>query len=166
MASRTYTFANSQTADGGQVETEFNEIYTNITNSNIASNAAIAISKTALGTFTDWTSWTPTYAGSGSMTWTSITTNHALYCQIGKVVFFSIRAQGTFGGTAAATITFTLPITPTQVVGGACLIDDGSRVSGNWLNSGGTALVNRYDATNFSLGTSRGLTVSGCYQVS
>lgn len=49
MASRTYTFVNGQTADGGQVETEFNELFTNITNSNIASGAAIATTKLELG---------------------------------------------------------------------------------------------------------------------
>lgn len=45
MAIRTYTLANGQVADGGQVETELAEIYTNITNANIASNASIAYSK-------------------------------------------------------------------------------------------------------------------------
>jgi len=45
MATKTYTYVNGQTADGGQIETDFNEIYNNITNANIASSAAIATSK-------------------------------------------------------------------------------------------------------------------------
>ena len=45
MATKPYTIANGQNADGSQLESNFNEIYSNITNTNIASGAAIGWSK-------------------------------------------------------------------------------------------------------------------------
>jgi len=66
-----------------------NVVNGNITNTNIAAAAAIAISKTALGTFTAWAAWTPTIYGAtvaGAGTY-SIQTGRK--CQIGNVVYFT-----------------------------------------------------------------------------
>jgi hypothetical protein len=164
MATRTYTFQNGQTADGGQVETEYNEIYTNITNDNIASGAAIAISKTALGTYTPWTDWTPTLTASGSMTWTSTSINEARYTQIGKIVFFKVNITGTVGGSLSTELQFTLPSTPTGVCEGGCRIFNPAANSGVFVYSAGKILVSLYNAAAWSSGTG-GVSVQGFYQV-
>lgn len=112
---KTYTFSNGTTADGGQVDTEITALGTsvnNITNAQIDPAAAIAISKTALGTFTPWTAYTPTISagltvGAGSVT--------GRYTQIGKFVRGKIYATLGAGFTASgATITWSLPVTATS----------------------------------------------------
>ena len=49
-------------------------------------------------TWQDWQTWTPTYGGGGSMTFTSVTTTRARYLPIGGLVFGMIRFSGTTGG--------------------------------------------------------------------
>lgn len=94
MAVKTYTYVNGATADGGQVETDLNQIFTNIDNSNINASAAIALTKLASPA---WTSYTPT--------WTAVTTNPVIgngtitgaYNKIGRLVTGYITV--TMGGT-------------------------------------------------------------------
>ena len=103
---QTYTFSNGQTADGGNVNTELVALgnsVNNIIDAQISASAAIAISKTALGTFTDWTAWTPTLVG-----WSGSPTLIARYAQIGKIVHLAILIDGTSNSTATS---FTLPTT-------------------------------------------------------
>lgn len=136
----------------------------NIDNSQIASNAAIAINKTALGTFTDWTDWTPTLTASGSMTWTSRTITEARYMQIGKIVFFKVGITGTIGGSLSTELQFTLPSTPTGVCEGGCRVFNPTANSGTFVYSGGKILVSFYNAVAWSAGTG-GISVQGFYQV-
>lgn len=102
---KTYTFSNGTTADGGQVDTEITALgqsVNNIINAQIDSSAAIAISKTTLGTYTAPTSMaftdvmkavtTAPTQGNGTFS--------AYYSQIGKLVFFGV--QWTFGSTSTA----------------------------------------------------------------
>lgn len=57
-----------------------------------------------------WSTWSPTYTGSGTLTYTTVTTTYAKYVQIGKIVIMCLRATGTVGGTGIE-IRFTLPVT-------------------------------------------------------
>lgn len=92
------------------LSTIYNDYNGNITDANIASNAAIAFSKISGGSataLTAWSSWTPT--------WTNLTTgngtlNYAKYTQIGKEVRF--RLKFTLGSTTAVgtSITVSLPV--------------------------------------------------------
>jgi hypothetical protein len=171
MATRSYTFTDGSTAYGSQVETELNEIFTNITNANISASAAIAISKTELGTYTAWTNWTPTFTASGSMTIGSLSISIARYCQIGKIVYFQVYASMTTGGTASNAIKFTLPLSPLasadNKIGGGCWVIDTTAVGGlfGWQN--GTTVIQcfKYDSSNFGLGASRAVNVQGFYEV-
>ncbi len=80
----------------------------NLDNANISATAAIAISKTALGTFTDWATYAPTWVQTETITHT---VTRARYSQIGKVVTGHIHLVATGAGTATSNITFTIPVT-------------------------------------------------------
>lgn len=66
---------------------------------------------------TVWTPWTPTYGASGSMTYTSVTTNVAKYIRLGTACFCILNFNGTTGGTASTIITATLPFTGSSYPG-------------------------------------------------
>ena len=88
------------------------------------------------GQFTiPWTDWAPDYSAGGSMTFTSVTTIRARYCQVGKILFFQIRATGTTGGTISATIRCTLPTSVITLVSGGAEVRDGGS---SWALFNGT----------------------------
>lgn len=59
---------------------------------------------------TRWLDWTPAYSGSGSLTYTSVSTLEARYrLTRAKSVEIQQSASGTLGGTASTRIGFTLP---------------------------------------------------------
>lgn len=66
-------------------------------NAHIAADADIDISKTTLGTFTDWSDWTPTYTGFSA----NPTTGSAKYMVLGKLCFVWYSCTG--GGTSNST---------------------------------------------------------------
>jgi hypothetical protein len=78
-------------------------------NDNIKASAGIAISKTALGIYTAWTDWTPTYYGTTSAGTGTYTTQEGRYCQIGKVVTFSAYVVTT-NHTGTGNLRATVPI--------------------------------------------------------
>jgi hypothetical protein len=146
---KTYTFANGSTADGGQVNTEVVNLGTSvndITDAQINSSANIAISKTALGTYTVPTSWTPTitFVGPG----TDDGSGKYTYTQIGKTVF----CTGYTGliGNSPTQVQLTLPVVlNTTFLGNNRALGGGGRlaVGGNLdavtyvYNSGGTGYI-------------------------
>lgn len=79
-------------------------------NDNLRAVPAIAISKTALGTFTPWTDWTPTFTAAAG-TPTTVTINLARYMQLGKMVWVSCDFTVTNKGTASSDFYYTLPVT-------------------------------------------------------
>jgi len=123
--------------------------------------------------WTAWATWSPSYSASGSMTFTSVTTHIARYCQIEKIVYFQIRAIGTTGGTASNSLFFSLPSTPAITTdyswGGGCIAwDTGGNIQpGWWCWDYATSKAEVHvDATNWSLGASTGFIVQGFYEVS
>lgn len=154
------------------LDNEFNEIYTNITDTNIAAGANIAISKTALGTYTTWTPWTPTLTSSGS--WTSTVVNFARYTQIGKTVTVAFHITGTTAG-GTANLRFTLPIAPanttTDYVSASVTLfvdNNGTYISGiAGYNSGlATMVVRTYNAGVFDNAANTGFAGQFSYEVS
>jgi len=148
MATRQTTFADSNTLTAAQLNNEFNEIFTNTTNANIAAGAAIAISKTTLGTFTDWTSWTPTIAVSGGTAPTYTNRFNNYYMQIGKLVIAWGDWSNSSGGTAGSgsnniTVTYPGGIVPA--------VTSSTLGTGRVLESGGT---NRPIMCNYNSSTS------------
>lgn len=117
--------------------------------------------------YPDWFNYSPTYAASGSMTFTSVSTNVARCSIIGSKVSFYIGATGTTGGTASTTITATAPITfgGTDVPSFAGVAtDSGNKGAIAYLNSG-LLNISKYDLSNWGLGASRSIRITGDYQI-
>ena len=117
-----------------------------------------------------WADWSPSYGASGSMTYNPVTTHTARYIQLGKVVFFFLRASGTTGGTASTSIYFDLPInvnSSQSISVGDCKLIDGSNLSGftYWVNGSSVVYVEKYDRSNWGIGAGREICVTGCYEV-
>jgi len=98
-----------------------------LVDADIAGAAGIAISKTALGTYTPPTAWTPTLVG-----WSGSPLQYAYYSVIGKMLHLWLFANGTSNST---TTSFTLPTGVSGLPGtlyvpfGRCA-DNGSLVAG------------------------------------
>lgn len=60
----------------------------------------------------EWTTWTPTYSATGSMTWTSHVTNYARYkrTNLNTEIAVEISVRGTLGGSASYALAFSLPV--------------------------------------------------------
>lgn len=116
------------------------------------------VDEAAVGTA--WTSWTPTYSASGSMTWTSVTTEYAKYFKSGKTVHYAIGADGTTGGVVDYELRFTAPLTiatntsPRGV--GMGYIEKGSAVIGAYAKIVSATVIGVWHHTGVSYGTTTG----------
>jgi len=119
--------------------------------------------------FPQWFSYTPTYGGSVSMTYTSVTTTHAKFSIQGNVCTISAYFQGTTGGTASNALTFTAPVASINNIAyvGGIVGDGGTTLAGSVLFNSSTTVITcrKYDVSNFGLGGSRYAIVSGSYQI-
>jgi hypothetical protein len=169
-------FAGSSTLTSAALNNFVHEVTgsggTGITNANVAADAAIAISKTALGTYTAWTTWSPTLSAA-SGTWGTITSSNYKYCQIGKTVFFMFFALGTTSNSTTA-LTFTLPITPVSITtnflgGGAIIQYQNTVLGGMWQYQQAAAKVYVYlyggEGASWTASSGNGCTVMGHYDV-
>lgn len=114
-----------------------------------------------------WTAWVPTYGATGSMTYGTVTTNSARYIQIGKTVFFQLSADGTTGGTASDTITFTLPVTAKNALQqfSGYITDVTSLAAFVYSVNATTAGVRGYGGANYGLGAGKVINIYGFYEV-
>lgn len=64
-----------------------------------------------------WQTWTPTITASGSMTVSSVTVQGAIYLRVGPIVYFTLEATFTLGGTASTTVYISPPITIDNTAG-------------------------------------------------
>ena len=97
-----------------------------------------------------------------------MTTAYARYRKIGKAVEFEIKATGTTGGTTSTAVTFTAPVAPANAdTVFAAWVDDGAGVSasGLWDSVNTYIEVHKYDNSNWGLGASRVILVSGSYEI-
>ena len=119
--SRQETVATGETVLAKHLNNEIDHIQSdynsNIDNSNIAAAAAIAVSKTTLGTFTDWGAHTVAWAGTGNPAIGNGTLT-GRYTQIGGAVIYVVRllcgATTTYG--TANDWTFDLPVAAANAV--------------------------------------------------
>lgn len=114
-----------------------------------------------------WSSWTPTYSASGSMTFTTVTTQYGRYLQIGKLVFFQLWASGTTGGTANTTISATLPIAAAATVTvpiAATVFDATYSLGLAFATNAGVVDVSKSAGGNWALGASKSIFVGGFYE--
>lgn len=146
-----------------------------IVNADISASAAIAISKTALGTYIAWAAGdTPTYGGTGGLTYDTVTTTIFRWTQIGKTVHFVLLATGTTGSAISArAITFTLPVTASGSATAVFTVihstNNGSSNLVGSANLASTTICNVFagldDSTaNWGDGTGRKVWVSGTYE--
>ena len=112
-----------------------------------------------------WTSWTPTFSSQGG-TLTTVTTNTAIYFQIGKLVIFTLDITITDAGTGTGFIRATLPSTPNASFTGAAqnINITGLMGSSQIPNSDGGVYISKYDNTTF-IATSARIVASGNYRV-
>lgn len=107
----------------------------------------------------NFTAWSPTYAGVGSLTLSTVTTYIARYHTCGKTVGWRLTFGGTLGGTAANGIKITtLPVTPLNdagmgpLVGSAWVLEGGAWKAGYVVKEAGASYFTIYksDAGNFA----------------
>lgn len=120
--------------------------------------------------FPGWFNWTPTYSGSGSMTYTSVTTHRARFRLDGSSCTIQLRANGTTGGTADVEIRATLPFWSASydqslagyVIDGAAAAYQAAIVRFSASNEIG---VIKFDYSNWGIGSARWIQVNGTYEV-
>jgi hypothetical protein len=107
--------------------------------------------------FPDWFNWTPTLAGAGSMTFTGITVDWAVFRISGKKCTCSLRALGTLGGTPSIQVTATLPITPAETNWpGTGWVRDELSVQALVLTASSSRIaIGKYDGSNYGLGSQK-----------
>lgn len=131
--------------------------------------AAATITDTALSYienpigYPHWFNYTPTYGGTGSLTYTSVTTDYARFAIFARTVIVRIlTSAGTTGGTTSAGITATLPYS--QATGnsnGYGRATDTAIVAAIVTsNSASTIAVRKYDNSNWGLGTGRTFSIT------
>lgn len=115
-----------------------------------------------------WSTWSPSYSASGSMTYTSVTTAISRYITIGKLTCAILRANGTTGGTASDQIIASLPVAVATI--GATIYfpviqNDSSTVVGMLaLASGSSNALFLHTSGNWSLGANRAIYANFCYE--
>lgn len=116
--------------------------------------------------------WQPVYSASGSMTWTSVSTNLAEYQIIGNQCFVEVYASGTTGGSASNALNLTLPFNArnvSQYVGLYARVADGAAALAAiaYTNAGTPNILSsqKYDGSNFGLGVTRYTSANGKYMI-
>ena len=126
---------------------------TNFSLSNTAISSAYFSKGNGIG-HPDWLDWSPTFGASGGMTYTSITKT-AKFKIAGRECRGFVDAQGTAGGTASSTLSFTPPVTPNPLLSysGDGYIYDGSNyvLSSVFFNTTSFSVV-KYNLANIVLG--------------
>lgn len=115
-----------------------------------------------------WQTWSPTIAGQGSMSVSSVVINLARFKVIGKTVMFQISANLTTGGSATNTIQFSLPVTAistTQFLPSLAL-DSGSSAPAVGYIAGPNPTTGAVEkiSGNFTIGAGRGIRSAGVYE--
>lgn len=120
-----------------------------------------------------WFNYTPTYSASGSMTYTSVTTNLAKFSILGQQMTVMVDAVGTTGGTVSDTLKVSLSVNPTikttneSPVGYGFVKDTVVQITASvfWNDTGGAIYIRKYDDSNFGLGANRSINVSILYGI-
>lgn len=123
-------------------------------------------------TFFPWADWKPAPTAVAPMTYTSVATNFARYCQIGRALLFQLYVTGTTGGTASNALSFAPPIpiysAASTAAGGPCIIQDGAGAEdiGSWQSVSRTEIrVYKKNSGNWGLGTGRYFIINGFYEI-
>jgi hypothetical protein len=120
----------------------------------------------ALAGFPDYFNYAPTYSASGSMTFTSVTTELARFKLFSKTCHLTLSGLGTTGGSADTKLIASLPVTSVSSVSnsfGANVSDTVPYAGVGVLNDTTHIAVLRYDNANFGLGANRRMAANGIY---
>ncbi len=115
--------------------------------------------------------WTPSVAGGGSMTVSSMSVRQARYARIGPFVMFHLCVTFTLGGTASNTITVSVPVSGQANhvnCAFACAADEnGSGIAdARWrLSTSDQIVVFKAGAGNFTLGANASINIDSIYRV-
>lgn len=120
--------------------------------------------------FPVWFSYTPTYGGEGSMTFTETTSQIKRFCLHGKHCILDLSSGGTTGGSASTYITATLPIACTSatanVYGGGAFAYDTAFIGGFWTNVNATTIgIHKYNNANWGIGVGMYFAVNMSYEI-
>jgi len=118
--------------------------------------------------YPEWFNYTPTYSGSASMTFTSVTTTVARFRVTGTLVFVHIYATGTTGGTASNNLQATEPIPGDAVLHIFATqyrdaTSGGTAVGSGWRQQTTGFICRRADIGVYGLGAGRIMLVTGFY---
>lgn len=115
-----------------------------------------------------WFNYSPTYSGSGSMTYTSVTTTIAKWRMSGQTLIATVAASGTTGGTASNSLRASAPTNEAfaAITNPASYADGGASTLGFSFISAGLLNVRKADSTNYGLGASRAMNCTVIYQIS
>ncbi len=124
------------------------------------------------GGFKHWFNWVPVYSGSGSMTFTAVTTTYARFKIEGRMVTYVVRASGTTGGTAGTTILLTVPVVGINIgattMSVATFVDTGVGIARGYIDPASGLIGTVKQAAgidgNWGLGTARQIINSGFYE--
>lgn len=113
-----------------------------------------------------WATWSPTFSGIGSLTW-SASASVSRFQRHGNLANLKLLAAGTTGGVDGNELRFTLPLT--AVDSNDILVArvyNGSTTVGGFVGFASTTVAagSRYDNANVGLGASRTLYVEGFYE--
>ena len=117
-----------------------------------------------------WLTWTPTFAATGSMTYTSVTTDGVNYKVKQREFEINLYFIGTTGGTASDALTATLPLTliGTNAIINFCVTVRDASSGDNLINGTAYSIVSRSsiyvkkgDSSNWGLGGGRHAYVTG-----
>ena len=122
-------------------------------------------------TSTSLNSWSPSFAASASMTFTSVTTTYSAWQRVGDMVYISLRATGTIGGTPSTYVTATLPLTAKNIGDyqfGSAYINQTGIAShsgyGAFIANSTELQIHQHDESNYAAG-SLDLGINAFYQV-
>lgn len=115
--------------------------------------------------------WLPTYTGSGSLTYTSVTENKASYKIVGNKVFIELKTSGTTGGTTSSSLYITAPFSRKSAEANGAMsggwIYDGADAAGfiGWNSTSQTQMrFSKYNVANISLAATQ-LALSPVYEI-
>lgn len=114
-------------------------------------------------------SYTPSLAQVGTMTFAGTTINKAKYSRLGKLVHLLLDIEGTTGGAGATpfiSATLPIPAVASQSYTLPGLVIDGGGLLGGFSSAGSTTRLDiyRHDGANWGLGAGRRFIIDGWYE--
>lgn len=117
-----------------------------------------------------WMNWQPAYSGSGSLTYTSVTTTFATYkIRDDATIEYRLQSSGTLGGSASTTLLSTLPFESSQSANSdVCGYGLTATVTAKIFITAGTPdqiSFQKYDSSNYATSGACVNKVNGMYQI-